>query len=143
MHAQSLQVFAEVGDRVAAACRRDGSGENVQGCGHGRKTNRDEVEEVCNLLDDDPAGCGARGSWWKARIVAGEVAVGEFADALRTQIGETRAALDAARATKDVEAMTPHLLRLRYLLDIAAENGVEIGGGDAAAVPPPAPSGEE
>jgi hypothetical protein len=83
-----------------------------------------------------------RGSWWKARIVTGEVAVGEFADTLRAQIGEVRAALEAARATKDVEAITPHLLRLRYLLEVAAENGVEIEGEDAAPVPPPASSGE-
>ena len=84
-----------------------------------------------------------RGSWWKAQIVTGEVAVGGFAETLRTQIGEARAELEAARATKDVEAITPHLLRLRYLLEVAAENGVEIEGGDAATVSPSAPSGEE
>jgi hypothetical protein len=74
--------------------------------------------------------------------VAGEVAVGEFADTLRTQIGEARAELKAARAAEDVEAITPSLLRLRYLLDVAAENGVEIQDADAAAVAPPASGGE-
>ena len=72
----------------------------------------------------------------------GEVAVGEFADALRAQIAEARALLEQARATKDVEAITPHLLRLRYLLEVAAENGVEPGGEDTAESTGPASTEE-
>jgi hypothetical protein len=59
--------------------------------------------------------------------MTGAAAVGEFADTLRAQITETRAELAAARATKDIDAITPPLLRLRYLLEVAAENGVEPG----------------
>lgn len=78
-------------------------------------------------------------------VVAGEVAVGEFADALRAQVAETRALLESARATKDIEAITPHLLRLRYLLDVAAEAGVDAGGEEPAEPPscPPSAQGEE
>lgn len=68
--------------------------------------------------------------------------MGEFADALRAQIAEARALLEQARATKDMEAMTPHLLRLRYLLDVAAENGVDPGGEDTAAGTAPASTDE-
>lgn len=64
--------------------------------------------------------------------MVGEAAVGEFADALRAQIAEARTLLEAARATKDIEAITPHLLRLRYLLDVAADSGIDAGGEDAA-----------
>jgi hypothetical protein len=63
----------------------------------------------------------------------GAAAVGEFADALRAQIAEARAELAVARATKDIDAITPPLLRLRYLLDVAAENGVEVGEVEAPA----------
>ncbi|HTJ71652.1 MAG TPA: hypothetical protein VL551_29200, partial [Actinospica sp.] len=56
----------------------------------------------------------------------GEVAVGEFADVLRAQIAETHAKLAAARANRDFETITPQVLRLRYLLDVAVENGVTV-----------------
>jgi hypothetical protein len=59
--------------------------------------------------------------------MTGAAAVGEFADTLRAQIAEARAELAAARGTKDIDAITPPLLRLRYLLEVAEDNGVEAG----------------
>ncbi|HET9169144.1 MAG TPA: hypothetical protein VFN97_06895, partial [Actinospica sp.] len=52
--------------------------------------------------------------------------VGEFADVLRAQIAETREKLEAARAARDFETITPQVLRLRYLLDVAVENGIGV-----------------
>lgn len=69
--------------------------------------------------------------------------MGEFADALRAQIAEARARLKAARTTEDIEAVTPHLLRLRYLLAVAAENGIEAAGEDSAGPCPPVETSEE
>lgn len=63
--------------------------------------------------------------------MVGEAAVGDFADTLRAQIADARARLEAARVAKDIEAITAHLLRLRYLLDVAAENGVDAGDVDS------------
>lgn len=59
-------------------------------------------------------------------------AAGEFAEVLRTQISEARARLAAARGTRDIDEITPHLLRVRYLLEVTAENGVDLGEIDAA-----------
>jgi hypothetical protein len=53
-------------------------------------------------------------------------AVGEFEAVLRAQIAETRRGLAAARAARDYEGIKTCGLRLRYLLDIAEEHGVEV-----------------
>lgn len=74
--------------------------------------------------------------------MAGEAAVGEFEDVLRAQVAEARATVQAARAARDFEALTPAVLRLRYLLAIAEDNGVEIGDQDAGGAAPPVATGE-
>ena len=52
-------------------------------------------------------------------------AAGEFTAVLRAQIADARAQLDQAREAKDLEGVTSLGLRLRYLLGVAADSGVD------------------
>jgi hypothetical protein len=52
--------------------------------------------------------------------------VGEFEEALRAQVAQARRELAAARRERDYAGIKTFGLRLRYLLDIAAEHQVEV-----------------
>lgn len=52
--------------------------------------------------------------------------MGEFEAVLRAQIAAARRELAAARETRDYPGIRSFGLRLRYLLDIAEEHGVEL-----------------
>lgn len=58
---------------------------------------------------------------WRVRA-----AVGEFETVLRAQVADTRRGLAVAREARDYEGIKSCGLRLRYLLDIAEEHGVEV-----------------
>ena len=59
-----------------------------------------------------------------------EAAVGEFQVVLREQVAAARRELVLARAARDYAGIRSCGLRLRYLLDIAAEHHVELPEGD-------------
>jgi hypothetical protein len=59
-----------------------------------------------------------------------ETAVGEFSVVLRGQVAAARRALAAAREARDHAGIVSHGLRLRYLLQIAEEHGVDLPDGD-------------
>ena len=52
-------------------------------------------------------------------------AAGEFAAVLRAQITDARTELGQARESKDLEGIRSLGLRLRYLLEVAADNGID------------------
>lgn len=52
--------------------------------------------------------------------------MGEFETVLRAQIAATRRELVVARGARDYPGIRSFGLRLRYLLDIAEEHGVEV-----------------
>ena len=54
--------------------------------------------------------------------------MGEFEAVLRAQVADARRELAAAREARDRDGIRSCGLRLRYLLDIAAEHGVELPG---------------
>jgi hypothetical protein len=64
--------------------------------------------------------------------MAEQATAGEFEAALRAQIADAHARLDQARETKDYEAVTSLGLRLRYLREVAADSGIDLGGVDEA-----------
>jgi hypothetical protein len=59
-------------------------------------------------------------------------AAGEFEAVLRAQVVEARRELESARALRDYAGVKSFGLRLRYLLDIAAEHGVDVPENEAA-----------
>lgn len=61
----------------------------------------------------------------KGAVMAGE-AVSEFAAVVRARIADARGELARAGEAGDLEAMTALGLRLRYLLEVAADGGVEL-----------------
>lgn len=52
--------------------------------------------------------------------------MGEFENELRTQVGQARRELTAAREARDDAGIKSYGLRLRYLLQIAEEHHVEL-----------------
>lgn len=52
--------------------------------------------------------------------------MGEFEAVLRAQVAQARLDLVAARAARDYAGIRSFGLRLRYLLEIAEEHGVEL-----------------
>jgi hypothetical protein len=82
-----------------------------------------EVEELCNFVDDDPAERTVR-PVAKGAGMADEAA-GEFAAVLHAQISGVRGELEQARESRDIEGITALGLRLRYLLEVAADSGID------------------
>lgn len=60
-------------------------------------------------------------------------AAGDFEAVLRAQVAEARRELAVARGARDYPGIRSLGLRLRYLLEIAEENGVQVPSDDAVA----------
>lgn len=97
------------------------------------------VEEVCNLLDDETVERVLGAAATDTGLV-GEVTVGEFEGALRAQIADARDRLERAHETEDPDDVAFLGLRVRYLLEVAAEGGIDV---DQARAIEPGGAGED